>query len=69
MLAMDAYAHFDEWWGPFAGSGVETMGEAMTRLSDTGELRVLEPRDQPDERATSSSDTPRHAPPPSLHTF
>ena len=36
MLAMDAYAHFDEWWGPFAGNGVETMGEAMTRLSDAG---------------------------------
>ena len=31
MLAMDAYAHFDEWWGPYHYSrGWETMGDVIT---------------------------------------
>ena len=38
LLSNPAYAHFDEWWGPFAGRGFETMGEVMSRLSDDGEL-------------------------------
>ena len=40
MLAMEAYTHSDEWWGPFAGKGFETMGEIMTRLSDKGALTL-----------------------------
>ena len=38
MLSTPAYTHFDEWWGPFAGKGFETMGEVMTRLSDEGKV-------------------------------
>ena len=36
IVAEPAYVHSDEWWGPFAGKGFETMGEIMTRLSDEG---------------------------------
>ena len=38
MVATHEYAHLDEWWGPFAGRGYETMGEIMTRLSNDGSL-------------------------------
>lgn len=38
IIAEPAYVHSDEWWGPFAGKGFETMGEIMTRLSDQGSL-------------------------------
>lgn len=39
LLGTHVYTHFDEWWGSFnslAGSGFETMGDVMTRLSDAG---------------------------------
>ena len=55
LLAMDAYAHFDEWWGPYAGNGLETMGEAMTRLSDAGEL-VMAKKPLPFAEAKSCND-------------
>eukprot|EP00966_Prymnesium_polylepis_P140253 3239716-Prymnesium_polylepis.1 len=38
IISEPAYVHSDEWWGPFAGKGFETMGEIMTRLSDGGSL-------------------------------
>ena len=55
LLAMDSYAHFDEWWGPYAGNGLETMGEAMTRLSDAGEL-VMAKKPLPFAEAKSCND-------------
>ncbi|KAL1524044.1 hypothetical protein AB1Y20_018958 [Prymnesium parvum] len=55
IIAEPSYVHSDEWWGPFAGKGFETMGEIMTRLSDEGKL-VMSKRMLPFSEAKSCAD-------------
>ena len=33
MITTPAYAHLDEWWGPFAARGWHTMGDVVARLA------------------------------------